>query len=147
MTGSHTVIELLNTNQKVVVIDNLTNSSYEAIRRIETITEKKVIFYKVDILDKKALLEVFRRHEIWAVIHFAGLKAVGESSQIPLDYYYNNISGTISLLQAMKESHVNNIVFSSSATVYGDPSVIPIPETLPTVSIFSFFFVCGIFWG
>ncbi|KAI9263372.1 UDP-glucose 4-epimerase [Phascolomyces articulosus] len=130
--GSHTVIELLNSNQSVVVIDNLTNSSYEAIRRIEKITEKKVIFYKVDILDKKALLEVFQRHEIWAVIHFAGLKAVGESTRIPLDYYHNNITGTVLLLEAMKESQVKNIVFSSSATVYGDPAVIPIPETLPT---------------
>ncbi|KAI8147387.1 UDP-glucose 4-epimerase [Fennellomyces sp. T-0311] len=130
--GSHTVIELLNENHHVVVIDNLTNSSYEAIRRIEQITNKKVIFYKVDILDKKAMLEVFKRHEIWAVIHFAGLKAVGESSRIPLDYYHTNITGTILLLEAMKESGVKNIVFSSSATVYGDPKVIPIPETLPT---------------
>lgn len=118
----------------MVVIDNLTNSSYEAIRRIEKITNKTVTFYKVDILDKKALLEVFKRHAIWAVIHFAGLKAVGESTRIPLDYYHNNITGTILLLQAMKESNVKNIVFSSSATVYGDPAVIPIPENLPTVS-------------
>lgn len=133
--GSHTVIELLEANHKVVVIDNLHNSSYEAIRRIEKITGKQVTFYKVNILDKKALVEVFNRHPIWAVIHFAGLKAVGESGQIPLDYYHNNITGTITLLQAMKECNVKNIVFSSSATVYGDPSVIPIPETLPTVSI------------
>lgn len=131
------MIELLNTDHDVVVIDNLTNSSYEAIRRIEQITGKKVTFYKVNILDKKALLEVFSRHAIWAVIHFAGLKAVGESTQIPLDYYHNNITGTVMLLQAMKESGVKNIVFSSSATVYGDPAVIPIPETLPTVSLLS----------
>ncbi|KAI9492161.1 UDP-glucose 4-epimerase [Zychaea mexicana] len=130
--GSHTVIELLNANQNVVIIDNLTNSSYEAVRRIEKLTEKKVTFYKVDILDKKAMLEVFKRHDIWAVIHFAGLKAVGESTRIPLDYYHNNITGTILLLEAMKESNVHNIVFSSSATVYGDPAIIPIPETLPT---------------
>ncbi|KAL0089799.1 UDP-glucose 4-epimerase [Phycomyces blakesleeanus] len=130
--GSHTVIELLNQDYSVVVIDNLTNSSYEAIRRIEKITNKKVIFYDVDILDKKAMLEVFKRHPIWAVIHFAGLKAVGESTKIPLDYYHNNITGTILLLQAMKESNVKNIVFSSSATVYGDPKTIPIPETSPT---------------
>ncbi|KAI7871424.1 UDP-glucose 4-epimerase [Spinellus fusiger] len=130
--GSHTVIELLNQNMEVVIIDNLTNSSYEAIRRIEKITNKKVTFYHVDILDKKAMLEVFSRHSIWAVIHFAGLKAVGESSEIPLDYYHNNITGTVFLLQAMKESNVKNIVFSSSATVYGDPKVIPIPETSPT---------------
>ncbi|KAF7724843.1 UDP-glucose-4-epimerase [Apophysomyces ossiformis] len=132
--GSHTVIELLNENHSVVIIDNLTNSSYEAIRRIEKITGKKVIFYKADILDKKALLEIFKRHSIWAVVHFAGLKAVGESTQIPLDYYYTNITGTVTLLQAMKESNVKNIVFSSSATVYGDPSIIPIPETCPTGS-------------
>ncbi|KAI9320864.1 UDP-glucose 4-epimerase [Dichotomocladium elegans] len=130
--GSHTVIELLNAGHDVVVIDNLTNSSYEAIRRITKITGKKFAFYKVDILDKKAMLEVFKRHAIWSVIHFAGLKAVGESTQIPLDYYHNNITGTVLLLEAMKESGVKNIVFSSSATVYGDPSVIPIPETLPT---------------
>lgn len=128
------MIELLEKNHKVVVIDNLYNSSYEAICRIEKITGKQVTFYKVNILDRKALVEVFNRHPIWAVIHFAGLKAVGESGQIPLDYYHNNITGTITLLQAMKECNVKNIVFSSSATVYGDPTVIPIPETLPTVS-------------
>ncbi|KAI8079733.1 UDP-glucose 4-epimerase [Halteromyces radiatus] len=130
--GSHTVIELLNSNQNVVIIDNLYNSSFEAVRRIETITGKKVTFYKVDILDKKALLQVFNQHpEISSVIHFAGLKAVGESTKIPLDYYHNNITGTITLLQAMKEVGIKNIVFSSSATVYGDPPVIPIPETSP----------------
>jgi UDP-glucose 4-epimerase len=129
------VIELLNDNQQVVIVDNLVNASYEAIRRIEQITGKKVTFYKVDILDKKALLQVFHQHpDISSVIHFAGLKAVGESTQIPLDYYYNNITGTISLLQAMKEVGVKDIVFSSSATVYGDPPIIPIPETCPIVS-------------
>ncbi|RCI06306.1 hypothetical protein CU098_013816, partial [Rhizopus stolonifer] len=130
--GSHTVIELLNAGQQVVIYDNLSNASYEAIRRIEKITGKSVVFYKGDILSKKSLLEVFSRHEIGSVIHFAGLKAVGESTQIPLDYYHNNITGTIVLLQAMKESNVKNIVFSSSATVYGEPPVIPIPETSPT---------------
>ncbi|KAI9300935.1 UDP-glucose 4-epimerase [Cunninghamella echinulata] len=130
--GSHTVIELLNNDYDVVIIDNLTNSSFEAVRRIETITNKKVTFYKVDILDYKALLQVFQQHpDIQSVIHFASLKAVGESTKIPLDYYYNNISGSITLLQAMKQSNVKNIVFSSSATVYGDPPVIPIPETSP----------------
>ncbi|ORZ07820.1 UDP-glucose 4-epimerase [Absidia repens] len=129
--GSHTVIELLNDNQDVVIVDNLVNASYEAIRRIEQISGKKVTFYKVDILDKKALIQVFNQHTISSVIHFAGLKAVGESTQIPLDYYYNNITGTISLLQAMKEVGVKDIVFSSSATVYGDPPIIPIPETCP----------------
>lgn len=133
-TGSHTVIELLNAGREVVIYDNLYNASYEAVRRIEKITGKTPIFYKADILDKKALLQVFERHAIDSVIHFAGLKAVGESTQIPLDYYYNNITGTIVLLQAMKEANVKNIVFSSSATVYGEPPVIPIPETSPTVS-------------
>lgn len=132
--GSHTVIELLNAGREVVIYDNLYNASYEAVRRIEQISGKKPHFYKADILDKKALLEVFSRHPIDSVIHFAGLKAVGESTQIPLDYYYNNITGTIVLLQAMKEANVKNIVFSSSATVYGEPPVIPIPETSPTVS-------------
>lgn len=134
ITGSHTVIELLNAGREVVVYDNLYNASYEAIRRIEQLTSKKPIFYKADILDKKALLEVFSRHPIDSVIHFAGLKAVGESTRIPIDYYNNNITGTIVLLQAMKEANVKNIVFSSSATVYGEPPVIPIPETSPTVS-------------
>lgn len=133
--GSHTVIELLEAGHQVVVVDNLTNSSYEAIRRIKTITGKDFVFYKADILDKKALLEVFKRHPCDSVVHFAGLKAVGESTEIPLDYYHNNITGTVMLLEAMKESGVKNIVFSSSATVYGDPAIIPIPETLSTVSV------------
>ncbi|KAI9313066.1 UDP-glucose 4-epimerase [Dichotomocladium elegans] len=131
--GSHTVIDLLNEGHDVVIVDNLFNSSYEAVRRIEKITNRQVTFYKVDILDKKALLQVFRQQcPIDAVIHFAGLKAVGESTKIPLEYFHNNVTGTIMLLDAMKESGVKKIVFSSSATVYGDPSVLPIPETLPT---------------
>lgn len=134
-TGSHTIIELLNEGYQVVAIDNLRNSSYEAIRRIEQITGKKVTFYKVDLLDKEALQQVFQRQSIWAVIHFAGLKAVGESTQIPLDYFHDNITGTILLMKAMKEAGVKNIVFSSSATVYGEPKEIPIPETAPTVSL------------
>lgn len=124
----------MNAGREVVIYDNLYNASYEAVRRIEQISGKKPHFYKADVLDKKALLEVFSRHPIESVIHFAGLKAVGESTQIPLDYYYNNITGTIVLLQAMKEANIKNIVFSSSATVYGEPPVIPIPETSPTVS-------------
>ncbi|RUO95634.1 hypothetical protein BC936DRAFT_143569, partial [Jimgerdemannia flammicorona] len=132
--GSHTVVELVNAGHKVVVIDNLGNSSFEAIRRIEKITNSTVPFLKVDILDRAGLDVVFERFPIWAVIHFAGLKAVGESSEIPLDYYHNNITGTVTLLQAMKHHGVRNIVFSSSATVYGDPAIIPIPETCPTGS-------------
>lgn len=134
--GSHTIIELLNEGYEVVAIDNLRNSSYEAIRRIEQITGKKVTFYKVDLLDKKALQQVFQRQSIWAVIHFAGLKAVGESTKIPLDYFHDNITGSILLMKAMKEAGVKNIVFSSSATVYGEPKVVPIPETSPTVRYF-----------
>lgn len=133
--GSHTVVELINAGHKVVVIDNLSNSSFEAIRRIEKITSTSVNFLKVDILDRAGLDIVFARYPIWAVIHFAGLKAVGESTQIPLDYYHNNITGTITLLQAMRAAGVRNIVFSSSATVYGEPSIIPIPETSPTGSM------------
>ncbi|GAB5587483.1 UDP-glucose-4-epimerase [Umbelopsis nana] len=132
--GSHTVVELLNKDYKVVVVDNLCNASYEAIRRVEKITGKKVHFFQCDILDAAGLRKVFSQFDISSVIHFAGLKAVGESTQIPLDYYHNNISGTITLLQVMKEFNVKNIVFSSSATVYGDPPIIPIPETCPTGS-------------
>jgi UDP-glucose 4-epimerase len=136
-TGSHTVVELLNKDYNVVVVDNLYNASYEAIRRIEKLTGKKVHFFQCDILDGPGLRKVFSQFAFSSVIHFAGLKAVGESTQIPLDYYHNNITGTITLLQVMKEFNVKNIVFSSSATVYGDPPIIPIPETCPTVSIFS----------
>ena len=135
--GSHTVVELLNKDYKVVVVDNLCNASYEAIRRIEKITGKKVHFLQCDILDAAGLRKIFTQFSVSSVIHFAGLKAVGESTQIPLDYYHNNITGTITLLQVMKEFNVKNIVFSSSATVYGEPKIIPIPETCPTVSMIS----------
>jgi UDP-glucose 4-epimerase len=136
--GSHTVVELLNKDYNVVVVDNLYNASYEAIRRIEKLTGKKVKFFQCDILDGPGLRKVFAQFTFSSVIHFAGLKAVGESTKIPLDYYHNNINGTITLLQVMKEFNVKNIVFSSSATVYGDPPIIPIPETCPTVSIISY---------
>lgn len=119
----------------MVVLDNLYNASYEAIRRIEQITGKKVNFFKCDILDVEGLGKVFDKFKIWSVIHFAGLKAVGESTRIPLDYYRNSITGTLNVLQAMKQHNVNNIVFSSSATVYDTPPVIPIPETSPIVSV------------
>ncbi|KAL1921339.1 uncharacterized protein VTP21DRAFT_11055 [Calcarisporiella thermophila] len=132
--GSHTVVELLNAGHRVVVIDNLSNSSYEAIRRIEKITGLKCPFHKVDILDRTGMRKIFELYDIGSVVHFAGLKAVGESTQIPLSYYHNNISGTIVLLEVMKEFNVRNIVFSSSATVYGDPPIIPIPENCPTGS-------------
>ncbi|OZJ03207.1 hypothetical protein BZG36_04537 [Bifiguratus adelaidae] len=133
--GSHTVVELVQDGQNVVVIDNMHNASFEAMRRIEKITGKKVPFAPVDILDKEGLNKIFEKFDIWAVIHFAGLKAVGESSKIPLDYYHNNISGTITLLEVMKAHNVKDMVFSSSATVYGDPPIIPIPETCPTGSV------------
>lgn len=134
--GSHTVVELLANGYKVVIVDNLVNSSYDAVARIEYISQKQVEFFNVDICDRVALLSVFEKYDIGGVIHFAALKAVGESTQIPLDYYANNITGTITLLNVMKKFHVKNIVFSSSATVYGDATrfekMIPIPEMCPT---------------
>lgn len=129
--GSHTCVELLNNGFEVVVIDNLCNSKIESIRRIETITAKTVKFYQADINDSAALAEIFKNHPIDAVIHFAGLKAVGESCQKPLSYYHNNISGSVVLLESMAEHNVKNFVFSSSATVYGDPHTVPILETFP----------------
>lgn len=129
--GSHTCVELLNEGHDVVVVDNLSNSSLESLRRVEKITDKKIKFYEVDILDKDKLNEVFLSETIDAVIHFAALKAVGESVEKPLDYYHNNITGTLNLCEVMSDNGVKNIVFSSSATVYGDPDQVPIPETAP----------------
>jgi UDP-glucose 4-epimerase len=130
--GSHTIVELLNSGQEVVVLDNLSNSSKEALRRVEKITEKSVTFYHGDVLDTDRLEQVFTSHNINAVIHFAGLKAVGESVVKPLKYYKNNVMGTIVLCQAMAKANVKNLVFSSSATVYGDPAHLPITENFPT---------------
>lgn len=129
--ASHTDIELLNAGYEVVVIDNLSNSSKESIKRVEKLTGKSISFYEADILDKKALQEIFGKEKIEAVIHFAGLKAVGESVAIPLKYYKNNMSGTVTLLEVMEEYGVKNIVFSSSATVYGDPATVPVTEDFP----------------
>lgn len=130
--GSHTCVELLNEGYDVIVVDNLSNSKEESLKRVMKITNKKIIFYKNDLLDKKGLIKIFHKHnDIYAVIHFAGLKAVGESVQIPLKYYHNNITGTLMLLEAMKEANIKNIVFSSSATVYGDPETVPIREDFP----------------
>ena len=129
--GSHTCVELLEAGHEIVVIDNLSNSKLEALERVKEITGKDLIFYKVDILDKEGLREVFFQHSFDAVIHFAGLKAVGESVEKPLLYYHNNVSGSISLFEVMKEYNVKNIVFSSSATVYGDPHTVPIKEDFP----------------
>lgn len=129
--GSHTCVELLNAGYEVVVVDNLCNSSKEAIVRVEQITGKKLTFYEADILDKDMMEEIFDKEVIDSVIHFAGLKAVGESVQKPLEYYYNNITGTLVLCDVMRRHNCKNIVFSSSATVYGSPKTVPIKEDFP----------------
>lgn len=129
--GSHTVLELLNSGHDVVVIDNLYNSSEKSLDRVQELTGRKLIFYKVDLLDYPVLCRVFDEHNFDAVIHFAALKAVGESVEKPLEYYHNNISGTIHLLQAMREHGVKRIVFSSSATVYGEHNQPPLVEDMP----------------
>ena len=129
--GSHTCVELLQAGYEVAVVDNLSNSKEESLRRVERITGRPLSFYRVDLLDKPALTGVFRNHSFDAVIHFAGLKAVGESTQIPLRYYHNNITGTLILCEVMKEFGVRRMVFSSSATVYGDPPKVPITEDFP----------------
>ena len=130
--GSHTVLELLCAGYDVSVIDNLSNSSEESLKRVEKITGKSIVFYKTDIRDKEALDEIFAKEEPFAVIHFAGLKAVGESVEKPLLYYENNIGGTLTLVRAMEEAGCKNIVFSSSATVYGKPKTVPIREDFET---------------
>lgn len=130
--GTHTVVELLNAGNDVIVLDNLSNSSIEALNRVERITGKSVTFYQGDILNKALLQKVFNDHAIDSVIHFAGLKAVGESVAKPLKYYENNVTGTLILCQVMVEFKVKNLVFSSSATVYGDPASLPITEDFPT---------------
>ncbi|MCE9680086.1 UDP-glucose 4-epimerase GalE [Shewanella sp. AS1] len=130
--GSHTVVELLNDNQDVVIIDNLSNSCVEALARVEQITQKQLTFYQGDVLNKAFLQKIFTDHKIDSVIHFAGLKAVGESVAQPLRYYENNVTGTLILCEVMKEFKVKNLVFSSSATVYGDPASLPIMEDFPT---------------
>lgn len=129
--GSHTCVELLNAGHSVVVVDNLSNSHQESLKRVEAITDKNVRFYQVDILDEAALVKVFEKESIDAVIHFAGLKAVGESVAEPLTYYQNNVQGTLVLLQVMARFGVKQLVFSSSATVYGNPEVVPIVESAP----------------
>ena len=129
--GSHTAVELLNEGYEVVVYDNLSNSCEESICRVEEITGKKVKFYEGDILDEEFMETMFQMENIDAVIHCAALKAVGESVHKPLEYYHNNITGTLSLLNVMKKVGLKNIVFSSSATVYGNPEIIPITEDCP----------------
>lgn len=129
--GSHTCVELLNAGYEVVVMDNLSNSSEESLNRVEKITGKAVKFYKADLLDKESMEQIFAAEKIDSVIHFAGLKAVGESVAKPLEYYHNNITGTLLLCDVMRKHGVKNIVFSSSATVYGDPAFVPITEECP----------------
>ena len=129
--GSHTCVELIQAGYSVVVVDNLCNSSAESLKRVEEITGKSVKFYQVDLLDRAGLDRIFAEEKIEAVIHFAGLKAVGESVAKPLEYYWNNIAGTVVLCQAMAAHGVKRIVFSSSATVYGSPKEIPITENCP----------------
>ena len=129
--GSHTCIELLEQGHEVVVVDNLCNSSKVSLERVEAITGKTVTFYEADLLDRDALEEIFDYEIIDAVIHFAGLKAVGESVAKPLEYYHNNITGTLILCDVMRGHNVKNIIFSSSATVYGDPAFVPITEDCP----------------
>ncbi len=129
--GSHTCLLLLEAGFEVVVIDNLSNSSLESLRRVEKLTGQFIRFYKADLTNYEALTSVFDEHKLDAVVHFAGLKAVGESSQIPLTYYEQNIYGTINLMKAMQKYHCKRIVFSSSATVYGDPASVPITEDFP----------------
>lgn len=129
--GSHTVVELQNAGYDVVVMDNLSNSSEKSLKRVEQITGKPVKFYKADILDREATEEIFAKESIDSVIHFAGLKAVGESVRKPWEYYHNNIAGTLVLLDVMRNHNVKNIIFSSSSTVYGTPEKVPVTEETP----------------
>ena len=130
--GSHTCIELLNNGNEVVVVDNLYNANKKSLEVVERVTGKKVTFYEVDIRDEAKLDEVFEKEgDIFGVIHFAGLKAVGESCQLPLKYYDNNVAGTTTLCRIMEKHNCKNIIFSSSATVYGDPHALPIKEDFP----------------
>lgn len=130
--GTHTCIELINAGHTVVVADNFSNSSPKAIERVEEITGKKIPLYNIDVCDVEALDKLFAENKIDAVIHFAGLKAVGESCEIPVAYYRNNLDSTLALLEVMKKYSVANFVFSSSATVYGIPERVPLVETMPT---------------
>ena len=130
--GSHTCLEMLEAGHEVVVMDNLFNASMAALERVQKLTGKTLEFVQIDLLQQDKLLALFKGTKFDAVIHFAGLKAIGESVQKPLWYYENNITGTINLLNAMREGDCKNIVFSSSATVYGDPASVPVTEEFPT---------------
>jgi len=133
--GSHTLVELLNVGHSVIVVDNLSNSNEESLKRVEKITGKKVKFYKEDVCDKAALKKIFAENKIDSVIHFAGYKAVGESVREPIMYYRNNIDSTLSLIEVMGEEGVKKLVFSSSATVYGVATEMPLKEGMPTGAI------------
>lgn len=129
--GSHTCVELTEEGYEVVIVDNLYNASEKAVERIKEITGKDVVFYRADIRDYNAMNDIFAKEKPYAVIHFAGMKAVGESVSKPMEYYENNIGGTLTLCKAMRENGCKNMIFSSSATVYGDPAFIPITEECP----------------
>ena len=129
--GTHTCVELIRAGMQPVVVDNLSNSKAEALRRVERITGQRLTFYRVDIRDKVALKDILARYPLSAVVHFAGLKAVGESVAQPLRYDDNNVSGTVTLCEVMAEAGVKRIVFSSSATVYGEPQALPLREDSP----------------
>lgn len=130
--GSHTAVELMDAGYEVVIVDNFYNSSPEVVRRIEEISGKSVKVYNVDAADNDAMDKVFEENEIETVIHFAGLKSVGESVSLPLKYYRNNLDSTLTILELMEKHDVRNIIFSSSATVYGSPKKVPITEDMPT---------------
>lgn len=130
--GSHTCIELISAGHTVVIADNLCNSKKEAVKRVEKIVGQEIPFYEINVCDHDSLRKVFSENKIDAVIHFAGLKAVGESCEKPLMYYRNNLDSTLTLLEVMKEFGCHNFVFSSSATVYGIPETVPLVETMPT---------------
>ena len=132
--GSHTCVELIEAGHSVVVADNFSNSCHEAIKRVEKITGAQIPLYEADVCDAAAVEKIFSENKIDAVIHFAGLKAVGESCEKPLLYYRNNIDSTLTLLETMQKYKVNNFIFSSSATVYGTPKIVPLVETMPTGS-------------
>ena len=132
--GSHTCVELINTGHSVIIADNFSNSCPEAVKRVEKLTNTQIPLYEADVCDKEAVEKIFSENKIDAVIHFAGLKAVGESVENPMLYYRNNIDSTLTLLEAMKRHNVTRFIFSSSATVYGTPKEIPLVETMPTGS-------------
>jgi len=131
--GSHTCLELLQAGHEVIVIDNLSNSKEESLKRVREITGRSLTFHQIDLLDRKALSDLFENTPIDAVIHFAGLKAVSESTRIPLRYYHNNVTGTLILCEVMNQYNVKDLVFSSSATVYGDPKSVPVREDFPVL--------------